>query len=758
MLRHTAKGHGKRKQPDHQTNVFETFNYDVSRFYSALTLGAIPDQLLEWNTSLDNALDLKSFTHHETLSTDEITYTILINTDPAVGVEIDEEDNTIDINPASNTEAESDVTIQATDGLGNSVLSTFHVSVQRPRVTTINIASLPILETNQTHKIDIDMYDQWERLITGPVTLTAETTLGSLSQITLTTTSGKVSVFFLSGDTEGTAIVTLQVGDATIMIEIEIIGSASANQQETPVPEGTPIPTPTPISTINNSSPSTAEDDPEPNDTCAEARLISPDGVFHENKFAQSGDRDWFTFIAPTIGDYRVEVIVPAGSQADIDLFYYNQCDEIAIDKFTETFAPGVQLDIEAELDGQQFYIKLKNFDDSQGGDDFNYLLSVRQLRNHTDSAENRQLLGPAIIVAGRYRYRDTLQDNINRTALAAYNLFNRKGRTDNDIYFLATDSSLRGYDNEATTENLRLGITQWAKERLDGNNVQKVLSLYLVDHGGSDEFYLDRTQNEVLTSNDLDEWLDELEDTFPELKVNVIIEACRAGSFIDRHDGSISKPRRVIITSSNESYDAYTSLYGAVFSDTFLTLLMHEHNLAYSFQETRNRVQTDYASQQPWIDANGNGEPNELDDLSLASLRGFGESGTFIDHWPPYIAKVYYDSETTLFHAEVRHQHNSQAIEDVWGIVYSPTRVSPAGQTDSETDGELNVEPVDNIEFVQQNRALGTEYIGEYHGFTEPGVYRIVVQSRDTYSLYAQPVTIEVHVPYRAFLPIISR
>lgn len=103
--------------------------------------------------------------------------------------------------------------------------------------------------------------------------------------------------------------------------------------------------------------------------------------------------------------------------------------------------------------------------------------------------------------------------------------------------------------------------------------------------------FYLDEP-SQRLTPADLDSWLTTLEQAIPGVKINVIIEACYAGSFIQDAQ-SISKPgrNRVIITSTNPDNRAYASQDGAYFSDHFLAALRQGRHLFGSFWEARTVV-----------------------------------------------------------------------------------------------------------------------------------------------------------------------
>jgi len=86
------------------------------------------------------------------------------------------------------------------------------------------------------------------------------------------------------------------------------------------------------------------------------------------------------------------------------------------------------------------------------------------------------------------------------------------------------------------------------------------------MDHGGHDILYLDGSRNEWVQPDELDNWLEQLEDAVRALKVNLIVEACNSGSFIDLSK-SISKPGRVVITSTGAYALAYASDEGAIFS-----------------------------------------------------------------------------------------------------------------------------------------------------------------------------------------------
>lgn len=212
---------------DRRFRAYQTFPYDVERFYSILTLGGLPDQLLEVNTTRDNAVNLRSFTTHRTLPISDVTYSILINTAPVINVTIDADSN-IDINPPADIEAESDVTIEARDWLGNRVTGSFRISVQRARPTDLSAAMPLTVGTNSTLPVAVQIRDQFGRVFAQEVTVTVGTTLGAVDPQLLATTSGEASFNFAAPNTPGVAFIDLATVAASKQIRVEVTPMAVA--------------------------------------------------------------------------------------------------------------------------------------------------------------------------------------------------------------------------------------------------------------------------------------------------------------------------------------------------------------------------------------------------------------------------------------------------------------------------------------------------------------------------------------------------
>lgn len=519
--------------------------------------------------------------------------------------------------------------------------------------------------------------------------------------------------------------------------------TASATNMPSPTPTAPATATLTPTPTFT-AAPRTG-DAFEADNECSQARLLTNDGAPQSRTFHTDDDVDWLRFDTSAGVAYRVEATIPDGSTADVMLELYTLCDVEPTQRWDESFTPGARL-VFTTTTAAPVYLRLANHQRLvQGRDgqvvDASYQIAVAALPPPTRE-------GAVILVAGRVKSNDKLQRNIHNVTNLAFRLFLNAGYTADNIQYLATDHTLPGYDAAATKAELRDTIKIWAAARLQAG---APLTLYLVDHGDVDKFYLDKPQEQTLTPGELDEWLTDLEAAIPGIKINVIIEACHAGSFI-RKPGSIAKAGRVVITSSNEEWDAYASRDGAHFSDHFLTNLHQMRNLAMSFADARSAVMRLYPYQQPWLDANGDGNANQSEDLVGAAQRGFSFPGTLSEEvWPPYLLTSTPVVAVTEGRGAITvDARDNQSIGAVWAVIYPPSYTAVAG-----TD-ELIAEELITLPLQPQG---DNRYSAEYSGFTEPGSYRILIQATDNDGLQARPVEVTVQVGgHRLLLPLVTR
>ena len=482
---------------------------------------------------------------------------------------------------------------------------------------------------------------------------------------------------------------------------------------------------------------SVAPGDPyEPDDNCTQARAIPNDGVLQERTFHRHTDEDWVVFTATAGETYRIEGYVPVSSPTDVNVEVYDACVGDPLDHQHNTFSPGVRLEFTAPADGP-LYLRWFNHDPTVYGAEAAYHVSVQAL-----SAQATP--GAVIIVAGRDRYHDPLQNNIHYAAGQVYQMFQNNGYPADRIYYLSTDLTQPGANAQATVSNLEAAITTWTLGRVDE---ERPLTLYLVDHGMPNRLYLDKPAGEWVTPAQLDTWLAQVEAARPGLHVNVFVEACYAGSFIGLPQ-SLSQAGRVVVASTGATNLAYASTRGAIFSDHFSAALNQGASVYGAFESARGATQSAYPYQTPWLDANGNSIPNEAADAQTASLRGFAYAGTLSgDQWPPYIAQttpVAVTGGRGNLRVEVR---DDDAVRYVWAVIYPPSYTPPA------TQEELVQETLPTAMLLSQGNGW---YGAQYTGFNEMGEYRVVFYAEDDLGLSAQPVAIMVRTGWAVYLPVV--
>lgn len=437
--------------------------------------------------------------------------------------------------------------------------------------------------------------------------------------------------------------------------------------------------------------------------------------------------------------EYLIEAQVPPGSLADVALEAHSRCDAPPIDEQDHTFSPGVRLKIEATAAGS-IYLKLVNHQPEIFGPQVSYRLSVLAL-----IAEPAP--GALILVAGRNSSGDDLQPNIYRVTDAVYTLFRNHHYDDDRIYYLAAENR-PGRDDPATVANLQAAITSWAVDRVGPD---RALTLYLMDHGSHEIFYLDKPNREWVLPTQLDEWLDQLEAERPGVRINLIIEACNSGGFIDTPQ-TTSRLGRLVMASTSPDKLAWASNRGAVFSDHFLDTLGQGATLYSAFQAAAWAVQQTGNPQEPWLDSNGNGIPNEPADTEEAARRGFAYAGTLADdRWPPFIAQAdplrIDDTGRGQLRVEVR---DDVRAERVWALIYPPSYQPPEEQED------LVQEQITSVNLVRER---GTDWFSTtYPGFTERGAYRVVYYAEDGDDLAAQPLAVQTTPDRMVYLPLVVK
>jgi hypothetical protein len=442
---------------------------------------------------------------------------------------------------------------------------------------------------------------------------------------------------------------------------------------------------------------------------------------------------------------YRIIATTPTGSPANVRLELHQACQDTPEQEQNQTFSPGVRLTFDAPQSAA-YRLKTTNDPPNVGGAEFAYTIQIERVQPAAPT-------GALILIAGKLKANDPLQPNIHHVTNQIYQLFQSWGYTHEQINYLATDQTLDAdgdgsadVDAAVTTEALEEAITSWAPSKVGPD---RPLTIYIVDHGEHDLVYLDGTQQELATPAQIDDWLAKLERQQPDVASRIIIESCYSGSFINLVE-KVSKVGRIIITSTDDQNDAYASENGVVFSDYFISALAQGQDFSSSFQMAHDATTTANTDQTPWIDANGNGIPNEEADYIPGTHTVVQPAE---ERWPPYIKDVALvdtvQNERGQIQASVL---DDQAVQQVWAEIYAPSYTPPPSSS------EL-VRPT--VPSIVLNRQTGTLYQGVYDSLDEAGTYRVVLHAIDNEGLRAQPVELQITVRQQRttlYLPLVQR
>jgi sugar lactone lactonase YvrE len=347
---------------------------------------------------------------------------------------------------------------------------------------------------------------------------------------------------------------------------------------------------------------------------------------------------------------------------------------------------------------------------------------------------ENPETIPKAIIVAGGGPFPgNNLWDATQMCANYAYRALTYQGYTKNSIYYLSADTDLDldgngvldDVDGDATNDNLAFAITTWAMDAED-------LFIYMVDHGGEETFRMGAT--ELLYAEDLDSWLDEIQETIPGT-VTLLYDACQSGSFLPLLTPPSGK-ERIIATSASSDEEALFGSQGTVsFSFLFWARMFNGDSFYDSFVNAKNSVGMSYA-QTSQIEANGNGVGNEDEDKLIAEDLKIGNE-TLSAGDIPVIGSV--SPEQTL-EGETSALIYAEDVIDANGISRVWSVITPPGYSPGSLDSPVTDLPVLDLGSVGDNC-----YEGTYDGFTEEGSYSIAIYASDGYGVISFPMPTEV-------------
>ena len=195
-------------------NAYRTFGYDITGFYG-LSLGPIPNLLLEKNTSREPAFNLRDYTLRPGKPLTEVTYTIEANTDPRVGLSLGS-NGEVNIIPEPNLVTTSIIWIKASDPDGNSAWANFIIRVQEAFPNEVHAVYNPSMAPNTSQVITAEIVDQWNRLWTGEIKVKFWSSVGTVVPESVVTSTGRASTTFSPGNPSGAARVDIWVDNGPL--------------------------------------------------------------------------------------------------------------------------------------------------------------------------------------------------------------------------------------------------------------------------------------------------------------------------------------------------------------------------------------------------------------------------------------------------------------------------------------------------------------------------------------------------------------
>lgn len=471
------------------------------------------------------------------------------------------------------------------------------------------------------------------------------------------------------------------------------------------------------------------DDSYEPDNSCFNAQQIATDGTMQEHTISYATDEDWVFFNARKDQRYLIDIQSPSSSHVDAVLDIYEQCQDAPAEHVYYAFAPGIAAEYRSDSE-RMIYLKIQNFKQDRYGEKEEYIVSVRELGNEKLAG------GTLLIVAGRLKDNDPVQSNIYTATKQVKKTF-EEHKEDNDFktYLLSPEEVDEA--NQSTVENLQAKFEEIA----NNCDPQYPLTMYLIDHGDENIFYLDNTKNEILKPEKINELLDSIEAKCPSIPINVIIDACSSGTFLD----DLSHPGRVIITSTNDN-NAFASENSTRFTEHFLIALGKKQSLHSAFKYSKEIVENANDTQQPQLDDNGDGIYVEGSDGTVANNRGFDYQNTLGENWPPYIEAV------TVFpkpiHEGQEFDVTAIVLDDknidrmVWADVYTSTYVPTPSD-----NSLIREEPLLELDFTACISEEPDNCYTASHTFEEAGIYDFVIQAQDNQDAIARPVRIAVPV-----------
>ncbi len=280
-----------------------------------------------------------------------------------------------------------------------------------------------------------------------------------------------------------------------------------------------------------------------------------------------------------------------------------------------------------------------------------------------------------AVLVAG-YSDKEKIQATMEENIQQAFAALRFQGYSTNDIRVLAKETFFQGVDGQATGENLRYALTDWAGAQ------SADLLVYLSGQGVDGGFRLNASQ--TLKPETLDSWLDDLQSGFSGT-VALIQDFHRAGTFIPKLVPPEGK-KRILIAGTGPDFgdNAFCAgLWRGIFNGLPLGKAFESAKATLALTNESPNIRS------PLLDDSANGIANEREDGQIAGgfVVGAGiktaDDQPMVDRIVPDIA-IDGEQSVSLWADQV--VSAARSVQKVWAVVAFPRRQGEMGNDSGRT------------------------------------------------------------------------
>ena len=346
---------------------------------------------------------------------------------------------------------------------------------------------------------------------------------------------------------------------------------------------------------------------------------------------------------------------------------------------------------------------------------------------------EDIAALGKAVIVAGGKSLSDPVWAVTDDLADKAYDTLRYLGFAKTNIQYISFDPAqdvdgdgqLDDIDLPATRAGVAMTFTNWAAN-------SDRLFVFLVDHGEQADGlgYFRLNAGELLTSLDLDGWLDTLQQQYG-TEVTVVLDFCYAGMFLRGQSWAAPPPRAVLASCAADELTWFVSGGQVSYSDALFNGLFRGLSLGAAHVQAREAMST---YQSPWIDDTGDGIWQDGVDGAWAASLAIGPS--FIaGKDAPMIGDVSGSqaldgTRTATLWAD--HIAADSDLSRVWCVILPPSQAAVTND-----GGPVLEAPVElDLDF---NAAAG-RYEVAHTNFGAQGLYKVSFYARDVWDSVSSP------------------